>query len=272
MLLAGCGSDDDSAETDTAATEDESTPADGAPEDETASEDTASEEESTEENATDGETDDGAASQGNESGSADAPAGDTLSWFPAEAGATWTYTQDAGGQTIEQTQTLSSVEPGDDGTTITISNEFDNGLPPQDLSYTVEDDGSVSVPFQSFNPGGAAGTVEASGDLVWLSPDQFAAGETAEGELTVDIDAGGQNVTADVSYTATPVGVEAVSVPAGDYDASHMRLDITIDTQGISQDLGLDIWFVEGIGYVKQSVELLGQAVDVEMTAFTPAS
>lgn len=270
LLLAGCGGDDGGGDADAAVSAEDTEGGD------TSGDDTSSEAEP-EPTASATADDTAEPTPGDEENDGESPTTggglppiDNLSWFPAQEGTTWTYRQETGGQAIEQTQTLEAVEPGDDGTVMTISNTFDNGAPPFELEYVVRDDGSVAVPFQTFDAGAGA-EVEASGDLVWLGPDQFAAGESEEGELVLDVDAGGQSTSADVTFVVEPQGVETVTVPAGEFEASHMRIDLTIDTQGVTQDLGIDLWFVQGVGFVKQAVDALGQTLDVELVTFDPA-
>ena len=201
-------------------------------------------------------------------------------YFPVVEGRTYRYANEIPGLgASEYAQTYSAV--ADSSFTITID-AGDGDVFVQTWRCTGE---GLLQPEFSQMPGGLEGVeiefVEAEGVTV-PTADVFEAG----GEWTThyvanatlpDMGAGAITMVQTVDLINTVAGIEAVSVPAGDYPAA-VRIDtsgtINIamssgDTAAPATDVTLNYssWYVAGVGLVRQEFSgLFGEADDVSVT------
>lgn len=184
-------------------------------------------------------------------------------YFPVVDGRVYTYSSSISGFGVSNfTQTYSDVT--DDSFTITIDSgsgeSFSN-------TWTCTGEGMLSPEFTQM-PGGMEGMlsidfVEAEG-VTLPSEDMFQPGESwtthyvAKAVINIP-GAGEMNMTQTIDMTNNVIGIEAVSVPAGDFD-SAVRVDTTgaiimdMGNTGMTTtiDMSYSSWYVENVGLVRQ--------------------
>ncbi len=184
-------------------------------------------------------------------------------YFPVVDGRVYTYSSSISGFGVSNfTQTYSDVT--DDSFTITIDSgsgeSFSN-------TWTCTGEGMLSPEFTQM-PGGMEGMlsidfVEAEG-VTLPSEDMFQPGESwtthyvAKAVINIP-GAGEMNMTQTIDMTNNVIGIEAVSVPAGDFD-SAVRVDttgaVTMDMGNTGMTTTIDMsyssWYVENVGLVRQ--------------------
>lgn len=184
-------------------------------------------------------------------------------YFPVVDGRVYTYSSSISGFGVSNyTQTYSDVT--DDSFTITI----DSGSgEPFSNTWTCTGEGMLSPEFTQM-PGGMEGMlsidfVEAEG-VTLPSEDMFQPGESWTthyvAKAVISIPGSGEmNMTQTIDMTNNVIGIEAVSVPAGDFD-SAVRVDTTgaiimdMGDTGMTTtiDMSYSSWYVENIGLVRQ--------------------
>ena len=183
-------------------------------------------------------------------------------YFPALEGTTWSYAGEADGAAYAFEDTI--IERREDG--FTMSSDF--GDVTQNLAWECSEDGLVAL---SYGGGGAASvsardfaftmnTLEVTGVTL---PAEILPGDTweqtyiIEGTQVLDGEQfGTMEGSAVIFYTA--VGMETISVSAGEFSGLHIRREITLDFTVSVMDLTIptvmvlaeNTWFVEGVGMV----------------------
>lgn len=186
-------------------------------------------------------------------------------YYPVREGATWTY-QSTGGPVggYGFTDTITSVR--EDG--FTLTSQFEDLTRTQEWACRTE--GLVALQLggtsaATLNSQDMQLTLEVNNVSGVTFPNAIAPGDEWShaleftGNMTVvsqEIEATG---SAQSSFAA--VGYESVTVPAGTFDALKIRVDSTININGIFQGISMpvtvsspyDYWFVQGVGWVKAS-------------------
>jgi len=164
-------------------------------------------------------------------------------YYPLPDGASWTYSSSLNG-------TVTS--------TVTGSGDF-NGATVRIVHDSTGDESFYTNGAQGVYLHGAlfADPVNGNEIDVYTPPVKVAAPETSVGAMatgsgTVTAYVGGMPIVmASYSSTATVVGLENVTVPAGTFqDAVHVQLVVNL-TYGITWQQTVDLWLARGIGAVK---------------------
>lgn len=186
-------------------------------------------------------------------------------YYPVREGATWTY-QSSGGPLggYGFTDTITAVR--EDG--FTLTSQFDDLTRTQEWACRTE--GLVALQLG----GTSAATLNSQDMQLTLDvgnvsgvtfPSEIAPGDQWEHalEFTGTMNVGGQEIEANGSARSTfnAIGNESVTVPAGTFDAIKIRVDSTININGVFQGVAVpvtisspyDYWFVQGVGWVKAS-------------------
>ena len=184
-------------------------------------------------------------------------------FFPVVDGRVYTYSTSISGFGVSNiTQTYGDVT--DNSFTITI--DAGEGEPFAN-TWTCSDEGILSPDFSQL-PGGMEGVVsidfvEAEG-VTLPAEEMFQPGETWTTRYVAeavfgDADTGEMTMVQTMEMTNTVVGIEAVSVPAGDFDEA-----VRVDTTGVvtmemgdtgmatSFDMNYTSWYVRDVGMVRQ--------------------
>lgn len=186
-------------------------------------------------------------------------------YFPVREGATWTYTSSGGPMGgYGFTDTITSVR--EDG--FTLTSQFDDLTRTQEWACRME--GLVAMQLG----GTSAATLNSQDMQLTLDvnnvsgvtfPSQIAPGDQWQHalEFTGNMIVASQEIqaTGSAQSSFTAVGIESVTVPAGTFEALKIRVDSTININGIFQGISVpvtvsspyDYWFVEGVGWVKAS-------------------
>lgn len=186
-------------------------------------------------------------------------------YYPVREGATWTYASSGGPMGgYGFTDTITSVR--EDG--FTLTSQFDELTRTQEWACRTE--GLVALQLG----GTSAATINTQDVQVTLDVDnvrgvtfpvEISPGDTWQHalEFTGHMVVASQQIEANGSAQSnfTAVGYETVTVPAGTFDALKIRVDTTIDINGVFQGISFplhvstpyDYWFVQGVGWVKAS-------------------
>ena len=198
--------------------------------------------------------------------------------FPVGVGDTWTYsTTDSAGTTgtvVEKMTAVTPVSGGQQvtmtGTTTILGNTTNNSA-----YYVFHSDGSITLPFSQFNTGSSTSSVKLlSGTLEWPSASALASGQSSNSTLQIQFSTNGQtaNVTADIAVKGA--GTQAVTVPAGSYNATVVNMTMSETVEGIPVSDTVTTWLAPGVGPVKSRVVIdeNGHSVTAgtqELTSFT---
>jgi len=186
-------------------------------------------------------------------------------YYPVREGATWTY-QSTGTPADDYrfTDTITSVR--DDGFTLTT--EYEKFTRTQEWACSAEGlsalqlGGPVVAALESQS---IHLNVEMKNVSGLTFPNQITAGDAwqqileLEGDMNIAGEDGTASGTAQTNFQA--LGLESVSVPAGDFEAmkiqvdSVVNLDVTYEgvTVPVAYTATYTYWFVSGIGWVKAS-------------------
>jgi hypothetical protein len=195
-------------------------------------------------------------------------------YVPTRVGSRWTYRMQDGSEVDwvivsaeEAGAVLEAVLPGESGPSmVTVNITCDaSGIAAPELGFAgfpggvtvkqLEADGVFLLPAEDLQPG-----------ATWMASVSL----TAEFEDTPGFEV---QIMREVTYTV--VGLEPVEVPAGTFDALRVRSDftITIDTgTNLVTNMGSEeIWFVEGIGIVREASGGSGPSFSTELVEYSPA-
>jgi hypothetical protein len=180
-------------------------------------------------------------------------------YFPAREGASWTFMSLDGETVIWK---ITSASP--DGTEAVMEADLSSpeGIIKADVNLTCGDFG-ISAPELAFTglPFGAEVT-QVTEEGVFLPPaDQLTEGATWDSVVLIAAELPG-DILFEIRRTAnfTVLGFEEVVVPAGTFSALKIRsafvLDIDAAGRAIQSENVEILWFVEGVGLVKETSEV----------------
>jgi hypothetical protein len=184
-------------------------------------------------------------------------------YYPIRSGATWTY-QSTGSPADDYrfTDTITSLD--NDG--FTLTSEYEKftrtqewACSPEGLS-ALELGGPIVAALQSQSIQLDLELTNASGITF---PHDIAAGDTWQqtlefaGDMTIAGEAGTASGTAQVNFSA--IGIEQISVAAGDFDAMKIQADSLVDLNVTYEGLTVPVtytatytyWFAPDVGWVK---------------------
>ena len=206
-------------------------------------------------------------------------------YYPVAEGNVWVYTMTYAAPVgiVTETETMTSVKPdGAGGAEATILREFhyENGATPDfsnEVTYLFHPDGSIEVPFQTIPDANKTEIVTVnSGTMLWPSDDEFAAGTTKTGDISVSIETGGQTFDEAVSFQISGAGEESVTVPFGTFTARKLlqNLSVSIPSFDVVVPVSLTSWLQADVGLVRTEIPdaFGGATTTVELVSFTPAS
>jgi len=168
-------------------------------------------------------------------------------YYPLAKGSKWELQADFGGQKIDVTSEVTKAETKDGKTVGTTEVNFGGMTLTEETA--VDDKGAYRHSFQG---------------MKLDSPMTFLKYPVKTGDTwTEKTKAAGMEVEAKFTVKAP----EKVTVPAGTYDKA-VPVDMALSLGG--QTINATIWYAEGVGSVKQKVEVMGQAITVELKKYTP--
>lgn len=174
--------------------------------------------------------------------------GDASNYYPLQVGNTWEYRVDVAGT------------PGKAVSRITKIESIDN-VPMAVLQATVNNN-VVATEYLAAKKEGVFryrnGTAKGSQEItppICLLKYPARSGDKWESEITVDKEKGKY-------YCETKE--ETVKVPAGDFKA--MKVTITLESKG--QKVNTSYWFVNNVGFVKQTVEAGDLAIEMQLEKY----
>ncbi len=184
-------------------------------------------------------------------------------YYPVRAGATWTY-QSTGSPADDFRFTDTITSPDNDGFTLTSEYEKFTRTQGWDCSpeglFALELGGPIVAALQSqsiqldlelTNAGGITFPHDIAAGDTWQQTLEFA------GDMTIAGEAGTASGTAQVNFSA--IGIERVSVVAGEFDAMKIQADSLVDLNVTYEGLTVPVtytatytyWFAPDIGWVK---------------------
>jgi hypothetical protein len=174
------------------------------------------------------------------------------SYFPAQVGDTWTYTENLDGGVVTVTHKTTAVTHVADGTQVSFSQTTNASGSPQTstFSYIVRPDGSIAVPLD-FNVGSSGDTVTSTG-LYWPGPAQLASGQPVDETPVTTMTISGQTTTVTAHAVVKGEGTQSVTVPAGTYTATVVDDVVTEKIEGYTSTFDSKTWLVNGVGPVKE--------------------
>jgi len=192
--------------------------------------------------------------------------------FPATVGNTWVYNDTlAGHTTATTTNMITAVTPNSAGERVMITTHSSiNGVPstPTTLTYQLNSDGSIQVPFAQV--GNSQVTVKIkSGGIVWPSRAELDSGQPHTSTLTLQLNLAGHSYTVTAHVTVKGGGTESVTVPAGTYQATVVDQTISEHFAAITVVIDVTTWLADGVGAVKSVTSTktagLSQVVSTEV-------
>ncbi|HEY2638500.1 MAG TPA: hypothetical protein VGI66_01265 [Streptosporangiaceae bacterium] len=181
--------------------------------------------------------------------------------FPVAVGNTWVYKTSTltGSADNRRTDKIIAVKPVSGGTDVTMSST-DNILGTTSTSqseFVFHSDGSISYPFNQFNTGGAQSHVKLiSGGLLWPSAAVLASGKQYHDLLRIQTDVAGHKLTLTSQVTVQGGGTQTVTVPAGTYNATVVKMTMSETVAGFHATTEITTWLASGVGPVKTEVTI----------------
>jgi hypothetical protein len=179
--------------------------------------------------------------------------------FPVAVGNTWTYkdtTALTSGTSVDKIAAVTPVPGGQQVTmdsTITIA-----GRTTHSSGYFIfHSDGSVTYPFSQFNSSSSQVKVRLlSGNIIWPPAAQLAAGQVSHNVLKIEVTTGVSTVDLTANIAVRGEGTQSVTVPAGTYSATVVRMIESETVGGIALTSQITTWLASGIGPVKTKVTI----------------
>jgi hypothetical protein len=194
----------------------------------------------------------GSASPAAGSSSPAAPGGTQAGiFFPVGVGNTWVYTTGSAGQGgATVTNKMTAVTPVATGQQVTMSVAA-GALAPASVTYVFHPDGSITVPVTQF----ASGAIQlSSGSILWPSRAQLASGQPHSSTVTFTLKIAGQPIHVTANVTVQGGGTQAVTVPAGTYQAQVINETFSESVAGKPVKVTLQTWVANGVGPVKTAL------------------
>lgn len=203
-------------------------------------------------------------------------------YFPVVQGATWSYSGTGPTRDFTWSSTISDVSEAN----FTVTYEFSGDLTTtQQWSCTPEGLAALKYgrgPEATLSASGVSGTFETTDTSGVSFPVHIAGGDTWEQSYSIQGDmelADGLSASAsgDVIQSFVAIGSEAVTVPAGTFDAMKVEATVTFDLV-IDMGNGLTVplelawtttnWWASGVGWVKSDSSATIEGGDA-IAAFT---
>jgi hypothetical protein len=168
-------------------------------------------------------------------------------YYPLKPGTKWHYRVTTNGRTGTFTNQISKIEKIDD-------------LPLARLEAIVNDKVVASEHLRSDDKGVYRHRFNGleSKPAIQLLRYPVKDGDTWETDFVIGTEKG---------KAVTVVGKEEVKVPAGTYQTVRVR----VDTDSGGQKISTTYWFADGIGFVKQAIDLGGRKTVLELEKYEPA-
>ena len=210
------------------------------------------------------------ASPGTPSGQQGALAAGASVPFPVTVGNTWVYQTVTGNENGSVTNRVMSVTPVPGGRRVTMSSAV--ALNPHTsttrLDYMFYADGKIGYPV---NQSGGVSVLGGSG-VLWPNAAELASGQAYHSVLQVRLNTTGSIQAA--SVTVQGGGTQAVTVPAGTYQATVVNTTMLMNVGNFTSTVLLTTWDAAGIGPVKteETIKASGKATVItteELLTFT---
>jgi hypothetical protein len=188
-----------------------------------------------------------------------APAGTTTSAsvpFPVAVGNTWVYQTDSAltGSTGSVTDKMTGVSAVSGGQRVSMVNTIDiDGTSTKNTAiYVFHADGSISYPIQNMGS-----SISVTGDSVfWPPASQMSSGTPYHSTLHLSLNANGALVRTAAHMTVQGEGTSSVTVPAGTYSATVVKMTESFTLQGHTSDIVITTWLASGVGPVQSEATL----------------
>jgi DUF3108-like len=175
------------------------------------------------------------------------------SYYPLGAGNTWVYSMQGFGGKGTVTDKMLSVTSSSAGQVVTLADTTSYPLR-KTIKETLifRPDGSIQVPMSQFGAGVSVTLV--SGQIVWPSAAQLAAGQSFKDTIVMKLDDQGHHETLRMPVTVVGQGTASVTVPAGTYQASVINETMATSMDGYKVSVAVRTWVANGVGPVKSEV------------------
>jgi hypothetical protein len=196
-----------------------------------------------------------------------------VAFFPLAVGNKWVYVDKLSGEQGTVRNQVISVTPIASGSKVVMKAQDDlgGGAPNTTTSaLIIHSDGSISVPMTT---AGDSFKIK-SGSVIWPSAAQLASGQPHHDTLVVTTTMAGQTNTIRTHVVVKGDGTQAVTVPAGTYQATIIDEVMSEKFSGIAVNMDIRTWVANGVGPVK--TEMTSNAAgkttifnDEELKSFT---
>jgi hypothetical protein len=194
--------------------------------------------------------------------------------FPVALGNTWTYkvtSNDESGTAINKMTAITPVANGQ-RVTMTTTDHLASVNTSGKETYIFGSDGSITYPL-GLSQQGSGLTVSGNG-VVWPPASVIDSGKPSESSLKISLKAAGQTISSTAHITVQGAGTQAVTVPAGTYQATVVLMTEKISVMSTTVTEQLKMWFAPGVGPVKVEAVSSGAGnshvtVDEELESFT---
>jgi hypothetical protein len=189
-----------------------------------------------------------------------APAGTTAASasvpFPVGVGNTWVYKTDSAltGSSGSVTDKMTAVSAVSGGQRVSMLNTIDiDGTTTKNTAiYVFHADGSISYPIQNMGS-----SISVTGDSVfWPPASQMSSGTPYHSTLHLSLNANGALVRTTAHMTVQGEGTSSVTVPAGTYSATVVKMTESFTLQGHTSDIVITTWLASGVGPVQSEATL----------------
>ena len=180
--------------------------------------------------------------------------------FPVAVGNTWVYEAVTSINNAHSTDTkkVLSVTPTTGGRQVTMSDTVIPGSATVTQNYIFYDNGQIGFPISQSH---GISVVSGNG-IVWPDAADLAAGQASHSTSKIKLTSG-QLETADI--TVQGGGTQAVSVPAGTYQATLVNMTIVTHVGSFTTTITIKEWAAPGTGPVK-SEEIIKAAGQSQVT------
>jgi uncharacterized protein DUF3108 len=174
--------------------------------------------------------------------------------FPVAVGNTWTYKITGTGDGSTTVNTMTAVKPvaGGQQVTMTTTDQLLGKAATSRETYLFGSDGSITYPLSQL--GTAAGVTVTGTGVVWPPASVIDSGSPSKSALKLSIKAAGQAFSTTAHLTVQGAGTATVTVPAGTYQATVVRMTEAISVEGIALTEEIKVWLAPGVGPVKDQV------------------
>ena len=190
--------------------------------------------------------------------------------FPVAVGNTWVYETVYGNGNGLVTNRVMSVTPVPDGRRVTMSSTVTPNPKASTtrLDYMFYADGKIGYPV---NESGGVSVLGGSG-VLWPNAAELASGQAYHSVLPVRLNTAGPTRAANV--TVQGGGTQAVTVPAGSYQATVVNMTMLIHVGNFTSAVLVKTWDAPGIGPVKteETIKAAGKVTVIttaELLTFT---